>query len=161
MKTQKHIYTFGYEGLTLEAFLGRLAEVGIQTMVDVRELPLSRKPGFSKKALSAALAAHDIRYVHVPALGCPKAVRDQYRLDGDWRGYTRRFMAYLHSQAVPVLELSKLSRTRTACLLCFEADFNYCHRTMVARAALEAGAPAVMHITAQAIVPDRAHRAVA
>lgn len=161
MKTQKHLYAFGYEGLTLEAFLRRLSEVRVGMLVDVRELPLSRKPGFSKNALSAALAAHGIGYIHIPALGCPKAVRNQYRIDGNWTGYVRRFTAYLGSQTGPISELAKLSRTDKACLLCFEADFNYCHRSLVARAASEAGAPTVMHITARTVIPDRAHRAVA
>jgi uncharacterized protein (DUF488 family) len=161
MTARKNLYTFGYEGLTLDAFLDRLSTVAIQILVDVRELPLSRKPGFSKNALSAVLAAHNITYVHMPALGCPKAVRDRYKVDADWAGYTRRFLAYLRSQEVAVAALANVARADTSCLLCFEADFNYCHRTMVARAASEAGAPAVIHLTARTAVPDQARRAVA
>ncbi|MDP2877672.1 MAG: DUF488 domain-containing protein, partial [Holophaga sp.] len=47
--------TFGYEGLTIEAFIARLKESGVRTIIDVRELPLSRKKGFSKKAFAEAL----------------------------------------------------------------------------------------------------------
>lgn len=42
------LFTFGYEGLTIEAFIARLNEAGVRTIIDVRELPLSRKKGFSK-----------------------------------------------------------------------------------------------------------------
>ncbi len=72
------LYTFGYEGLDLDAFLARLGAAGVCQVVDVRELPLSRKKGFSKRALAAALAAHDIEYLHMPALGCPKPIRARY-----------------------------------------------------------------------------------
>ena len=47
------IFTFGYEGLPLKAFIARLKSAGIQTVVDVRANPLSRKPGFSKRANDA------------------------------------------------------------------------------------------------------------
>ena len=46
------VFTIGYEGLDIGAFMSLLAEHGIETVVDIRELPLSRKPGFSKKALA-------------------------------------------------------------------------------------------------------------
>ena len=50
------LYTFGYEGLTIEAFIERLKQARVQLIVDVHELPLSRKKGFSKNALRNALA---------------------------------------------------------------------------------------------------------
>jgi uncharacterized protein (DUF488 family) len=78
MKTPKNLFTVGYEGLMLEAFIQRLQSNSIQTLVDVRELPLSRKRGFSKRALAEALALQGITYLHMPALGCPKPIRDRY-----------------------------------------------------------------------------------
>ncbi len=42
------LYTLGYEGLSLAEFFDRLAQAGVSRLVDVRELPLSRRPGFSK-----------------------------------------------------------------------------------------------------------------
>ena len=142
----KQLYTIGYEGQTLEVFLAKLADSAIHTLVDVRELPLSRKRGFSKRALDAALAARGIEYVHVPALGCPKPIRDRYRSDGDWARYTRAFDAYLSRQGDAVEALAKLSRTTTACLMCFEADFTRCHRSIVANAVTATGGPTVVHL---------------
>ena len=155
------LYTLGYEGLDVAAFIGRLQEVGVETVVDVRELPLSRKKGFSKKALSEHLAADGIAYVHVPSLGCPKDVRDAYRVDGDWTRYTRGFMKHLNEQAACVRELAKLARTSAACLVCFEADFSACHRTYVGRAAHRVGGPALKHLTARTTFVDQPVRVAA
>ncbi len=161
MATAQHLYTFGYEGLDLEAFIARVREVGIKTIVDVRELPLSRKRGFSKSAFSAALAGAGVAYLHAPSLGCPKKVRDRYKADGSWTRYTQGFLSYLSTQDAAVRELAKLSRATRACLVCFEADYTMCHRTYVARAAHAAGGPTVMHLTVRTERSDSGLRSVA
>lgn len=148
------LFTFGYEGLTIDAFIDRLRQQGVELIVDVRELPLSRKKGFSKSAFREHLAAAGIGYQHLPALGCPKAVRDRYKADGDWAVYTRGFMMHLSTVAAEVRDLAATSRNRQACLVCFEADHQACHRTFVARAVRQLGAPAVQHLTARTVVAD-------
>jgi hypothetical protein len=84
------IHTLGYEGATLAEFITRLKMAGIMTVADVRQMPLSRKRGFSKTALAAALEKVGIDYVHIPALGCPKPIRERYRLDARVREASRR-----------------------------------------------------------------------
>ncbi|MDP4301848.1 DUF488 domain-containing protein [Leptothrix discophora] len=155
------LYTFGYEGLTIEAFIERLQQARVQLIVDVRELPLSRKKGYSKTAFRAALAAAGIDYQHRPALGCPKPVRDRYKADGDWQAYTHSFLAYLSTQAPEIDALSRTALARQACLVCFEADFGFCHRTYVARAAHASGAPVVRHLTARTVLADEPERLAA
>ena len=93
MQASSHLYTFGYEGIGIEAFVARMLTMGIETVVDVRERPLSRKKGFSKVAFSAALAQAGVAYRHDPQLGCPKAIRDRYKAGADWAEYTREFLA--------------------------------------------------------------------
>jgi uncharacterized protein (DUF488 family) len=161
--TPTRLYTFGYEGLDIDAFIDKLRANGIQTIVDVRELPLSRKKGFSKASFSAALSEADIDYLHAPALGCPKPIRDRYRANQDWVAYTRDFLAYIDTQDARVRELVKIARGSTACLVCFEADYTMCHRTYVARAAAKYGAPATWHLLShtKTAIPDRPLRAVA
>jgi uncharacterized protein (DUF488 family) len=154
-----HLYTLGYEGLELDSFIRVLENSGIETVVDVRQLPLSRKKGFSKTALCQALAGRGIAYLHAPQLGCPKAIRQQYQEDGDWGAYTKGFLEYLKTQAGPVRELVKLARATAACLVCFEADFSLCHRTYVARQAHLMGAPFVVHLTARTSFPDLSRQA--
>lgn len=152
-KTAK-LYTIGYEGMAIDAFLHRLTQIGVETIVDVRELPLSRKKGFSKTAFAAALQTAGIAYIHRPTLGCPKPIRDAYRADGDWSAYMSKFLAYLDTQGAAVAEVAKIARATSACLLCFEADFDRCHRSMVARAAAHVGGPSVVHLTARTAIPE-------
>ncbi|NTV96107.1 MAG: DUF488 domain-containing protein [Thiobacillus sp.] len=162
VQNPKQLLTFGYEGLDIVAFIERLRTAGVHSVVDVRELPLSRKKGFSKTALCEHLKKAGIAYLHVPALGCPRPIRNRYRADGDWDTYSRDFMAYLETQRDTLLELAKIARATTACLICYEADFERCHRTYVARAAHRLGGPAVGHLTTRTeTIPDRPLRLVA
>lgn len=156
-----HLYTFGYEGLDIDAFVARARAAGVQTIVDVRELPLSRKRGFSKTSFSEAFAKAGVAYLHAPTLGCPKEIRDRYKADGDWAAYTKAFLTYISTQTATTRELVKLSKATTACLVCFEADYTMCHRTYVARAARRHGGLPVLHLTARTALPDSGLRAVA
>lgn len=156
-----HLYTLGYEGFDIDAFVRRVRAAGVKAIVDVRELPLSRKKGFSKSSFREALARAGVAYFHTPALGCPKEIRDRYKVDGDWAAYTRAFLAYMATQDAAVHELVKFSTATTACLVCFEADHAICHRTFVARAARKLGGPSVLHLAARTALPDCDLRAVA
>jgi uncharacterized protein (DUF488 family) len=156
-----HLYTFGYEGLDIDAFIVRIKQAGARWVVDVRELPLSRKKGFSKSSFGEHLGGAGIRYFHQRALGCPRQIRDRYRLDSDWAAYTRGFLAYLGTQRPAVKDLAALARRETVCLVCFEADYTMCHRTFVARAAHSDGAPMVRHLTARTAFADPPARRVA
>ncbi|MEX0733671.1 MAG: DUF488 domain-containing protein [Steroidobacteraceae bacterium] len=149
------IFTVGYEGLELEVFLRQLRRASVRLVVDVRDMPLSRKRGFSKTALAEALCAAGMAYLHVRSLGCPKSVRDQYRADRDWNAYTAAFMKHLRKQSQAVSELAVLCEERSAALLCYEADAGFCHRTYVARAVAAMSGGSVLHIGAAGITPDR------
>ena len=144
------IYTVGYEGLDIDSFLSLLADNDIETVVDVREMPLSRKPGFSKKSLASVLNLSGREYVHMVDLGCPKLVRDRYREDGNWKRYTEGFMKHLKTQDDAIAELSALAATSNCALLCYEADSNFCHRSMVASAVKDYCGARVTHIKASA-----------
>jgi uncharacterized protein (DUF488 family) len=133
------IATIGYEGLPPEDFLHLLREAGIARVVDVRALANSRKPGYAKRALSAALAGAGIEYLHLPALGTPKEGRDAAHA-GRVAEMRRIYAGHL---ATPVAQAALADLARSAaetptCLLCLEADPARCHRTCVAEA-LDAG----------------------
>lgn len=155
------IFTAGYEGITIAEFLARLRLHGIQTLVDVRAVPQSRKKGFSKNGLSEAVRAVGIEYVHLPAMGCPKTVRDRYKLDGDWSAYTRAFLAYIAGEKAAVSELAAMASKSSCCLLCFEEDYRLCHRSYVAREVAKQGQFTVRHIIDQRAIPDFQPRSVA
>ena len=140
------IYTIGYEGIDIDTFLSLLRKHDIETVVDVRELPLSRKPGFSKKTLADTLNLSGLEYVHQSDLGCPKLIRDRYRADGNWTRYREGFLKYLNTQDEALADLATLAATSTCALLCFEADHNFCHRSMVADAVKRVRRARITHI---------------
>ncbi len=142
------IHTIGYEGIDIGRFLSLLRVHDIETVVDVRELPLSRKPGFSKKALAGTLNLNGLEYVHIPNLGCPKPIRDRYRADSNWKRYKEGFLKYLNTRGEALADLASMAAISKCALLCFEADYNYCHRSMVADAVRQLSGMRVCHIQA-------------
>ena len=86
------LFTLGYEGLTIDAFIARLQTAQVKSVVDALELPLSRKKVFSKSSFSSAMSAHSMAYLYAPDLGCRKPIRNQYKADGNWQIYTRNFL---------------------------------------------------------------------
>lgn len=131
------LFTLGYEGIDQFRFLKVLISREITTVVDVRARPLSRKKGFSKNGLGASCEAIGIGYEHWAPFGCPKPILDQYRIDGDWPSYTRKFKKHLPSVSDSIEELASRVLKERLCLVCFEADPAYCHRSFIAAAAAE------------------------
>lgn len=143
--------TIGYEGLTVDSFFCTLQVNSVQALIDVRELPLSRKPGFSKSALAHSASTYGMSYSHFAGLGCPRAIRHDYKRDKDWERYVERFTAYLDTQALAVAHLAAHVKRERCCLVCYEADYNACHRTLVAErvAQLLTGDVRITHLISQ------------
>ena len=128
------LMTIGYEGSAIGDFVATLKSAGVKTLIDVRELPLSRKKGFSKRALSEALEAANIRYRHVKQLGDPKPGRDAAR-SGDMDAFRRIFGAHMELDATKsaLYEIVPLVLEGGACLMCFERCHRDCHRAIVGK----------------------------
>ena len=94
------ILTIGYEGTSLADFLATLKAAGVQRLLDIRELPISRRKGFSKSALSKALAETGIAYCHERALGSPREIRYRLREDGDLARFFSDFREYLATRVL-------------------------------------------------------------
>jgi uncharacterized protein (DUF488 family) len=127
--------TIGYEGADIDDFIATLRLANIRLLIDVRELPISRRRGFAKSALTAALAGAGIDYLHLRGLGDPKPGREAAR-EGDLRKFHRIFLKHLSSRAAQSdLETAK-SRivAEHVCLMCYERDPKVCHRSIVADA---------------------------
>jgi uncharacterized protein (DUF488 family) len=127
--------TIGYESADLADFIATLRAAGVRRIIDVRELAISRRKGFAKRALSAALQNAGISYVHLRGLGDPKEGREAARA-GDVERFRRVFVSHMRSDAAQA-DLRKASDLVTeggACLLCFERDHSACHRSIVAEA---------------------------
>ena len=134
--------TIGYEGRTLDDFIATLQAEHVDVLMDVRLNAISRKPGFSKKALATAAEAAGIEYRHEPSLGNPRDNRDAYRA-GDKRARARYRKQITGSEAVD--ELIALAGKRRVALLCVERDHSICHRDELARVALKL-APGLMAV---------------
>lgn len=130
---QRSFYTIGYEGSQVEAFVTTLRRAGVKTLIDVRDLPLSRKPGFSKSALAAHLEASGIAYVHLKGLGDPKPGREAARA-GAYAEFRRIFGRHMKTAFAQrdLAKAAELLRTEPCCLMCFERDHCNCHRSIVA-----------------------------
>lgn len=128
------IYTIGYEATTMDAFLAALKAAGVERVIDVRALPLSRRPGFSKNSLAATLKDAGIEYVHLKALGTPKPGRDAAK-KGDWRKMEAVYAGQLHlpEAQAQAARMRDLAAEKRSALLCFERDPQHCHRTMLLR----------------------------
>ena len=132
------IFTIGYEAATMGDFLSALKDAGVERVIDVRALPLSRRPGFSKTPLRGALAEAGIDYVHLKALGTPAAGREAARR-GRHAELKRIYAGQLElPEAIAQgAEMLELAAEKPSALLCFERDPAGCHRTLL----LEAVAP--------------------
>jgi len=127
--------TIGYEASTIDRVVGALLAAGVAQLIDVRAVPLSRKPGFSKRQLAAALGEAGIGYINLRGLGTPKSGRIAARR-GDFATMRDVFAEHMRSDAaqVDLAHASAIAAKAPSCLLCFEADATHCHRLLVAEA---------------------------
>ena len=126
------IYTIGYEATTMADFLAALTKAGVKRVIDVRALPLSRRPGFSKSSLAASLKEAGIDYVHLKALGTPKRGRDAAK-KGDVATLTAVYddqLALPEAQAAAA-QMLDLAKEKPSALLCYEREPQHCHRTLL------------------------------
>jgi uncharacterized protein (DUF488 family) len=130
--TVPRLYTIGYERHREPNSLVRaLQAAGVERLMDVRELPLSRRRGYSKTALSTTLGEAGIAYEHERALGNPKPLRDLYKsgkLTAGRRGYTTHVR---NGSAWAVDELSTSLKSQATCVMCVEHDHRICHRDIL------------------------------
>jgi len=129
------ILTIGYEATTVPEFVAALQKAGVERVIDVRALPLSRLPGFSKSGLRAALAESGIEYLHLKALGTPADGRAAARA-GRHSELERIYAGQLElpeaiAQGALMIELA---RERPTALLCMEREPAHCHRTLLLNA---------------------------
>jgi uncharacterized protein (DUF488 family) len=127
------VFTIGYERRSQAELIAELSAAGVALLADVRELPLSRRRGFSKTALAGALAEAGIGYEHLRALGSPKAVRDAWK-GGDVAAGKAGYLAHLAEVPVDVEALAARVAGGGVCLLCVEHEPERCHRTLLAEA---------------------------
>lgn len=127
------IATIGYERSNLDDFIATLKLAGVDHLIDIRDRAQSRRPGFSKSALSLALIDAGIDYIHIPELGDPKEGREAAR-SGNFDLFREIFAGVMASNAAQsaMSEIEALAEGRSICLMCYERDQHTCHRKIVA-----------------------------
>ena len=147
--TGRSLYTIGYEKALLKDVISTLAAARVGTLIDVRDRPISRRPGFSKRQLAAAIEEAGMRYVHLQALGTPP----EGRLAGRRREWDR-FWGIVEEKLVrPEAELAlqeagEIAKAALSCLLCYEADWQICHHRRIAEILAQRRGFAVSHLAA-------------
>ena len=128
------LFTIGYEQSTPGAVLGELKRAKVKLLVDTRAVAASRKPGFSKRQLEAALDEEGIGYIHLQKLGTPTEGRNAARsgnFDKLWRIYAKHLKTPEAVEAMDEL-IGLVKKGKPICLLCFERDPAHCHRSRIA-----------------------------
>lgn len=122
---------------SLTVFLSELAAHNVGVLCDVRSNPIKRKKGFSKKALSEALAGEGIGYRHFPALCVESALRKNLETDEDRQRLFRGYLSATGSDHPDILAIRELASESCVALMCFEADHSMCHRHVTAQLVAE------------------------
>ncbi len=134
-ETDPMIWTIGHSTHGLEEFIAMLRSFGIELVVDIRSLPGSRKfPQFDKEKLELSLPANSIRYVHLLDLGGRRKVKPDSK-NTSWhhpafRGYADFMETETFGKGIEQLETLALEQRTT--IMCAEAVWWRCHRSMVA-----------------------------
>lgn len=131
------IWTIGYEQTTQPALIAALSAAGVEVLADIRALPLSRRPGFSKTSLAAAVTEAGMVYVHFKPLGTPADGRAAARRH-DHAALERIYAGQLElpEALAAMAQLRDLAGERRVALLCYEREAAECHRSLLIAALL-------------------------
>ncbi len=138
---EPRLLTLGYEGRSLENYLNELLCAGVTVLCDVRKNALSRKYGFSKKALTMACDGVGVRYEHLPDLGITSDKRKKLVTQADYDAlfddYERTVLPH-QAEALETI-LGWMESGERVALTCYERLPQQCHRTRVATALEQMG----------------------
>jgi uncharacterized protein (DUF488 family) len=131
------LYTIGYEGRSIDEFVACLKSSSVTIVVDIRELPLSRKRGFSKSPLKERLEQEGLSYLHIRELGSPREIRNKLHENQDYQSFFESFVEYLSSKSDALERVHEFAFHSSCCLMCYERDAGQCHRSVVAQKIIE------------------------
>lgn len=125
--------TIGYQGANPLDFWATIRTSQIRTLIDIRDVPQSRRPGFSMRTLKERASFYGITYVHLRGLGDPKDGREAAR-SGDYGRFREIFTRHMELDVAQadIAKASQYALASHSCLLCFERHPAYCHRSIVA-----------------------------
>lgn len=152
MKTleNKTIFTIGHSTKTIEEFLDLLFSFDIKVLADIRRLPGSRKyPQFDQDNLRKSLEENGIEYIYIEDLGGRRKVSPDSK-NTTWRNKSfQGYADYMETESFEngVKELEKLALEKNTAMMCSEAVWWRCHRSIVSDY-LKAKGWEVLHIMA-------------
>ncbi|MCW1428595.1 DUF488 family protein [Novosphingobium sp. JCM 18896] len=131
------IWTIGYEQARVDDVTAALNAAGVEVLADIRYLPLSRRPGFSKSVLAAAAREAGIEYRHMKPLGTPAEGRAAARR-GDHATLSQVYAGQLElpEALAAMAQLRDLAGEKRVALLCYEREARECHRSLLIEALL-------------------------
>jgi uncharacterized protein (DUF488 family) len=137
------VYTIGHSTRSQEELIALLRQYGVETLVDVRSMPRSRRhPWFNSEELAPALAKAGIAYAHLPRLGGLRRGLGEASPNMGWRNTSfRGYADYMQSPefAEGMEALRQLAADGPVALMCAEAVPWRCHRSLIADALLARG----------------------
>lgn len=132
MAESGRVWTIGYEGRSVDAFLDTLDSASIDLVVDIRTKAFSRKSGFSKGPLARRLGERGVQYIHLPELGMPLHLLALRPSLDDNTPILEAYRAGMSDRTGGIEQLCTWATSVSVCLLCFEAEVSQCHRSVVA-----------------------------
>jgi uncharacterized protein (DUF488 family) len=145
------LFTIGYEKARQVDLVSALSAAGVKILIDVRDRPISRRPGFSKNQLAAAVEAAGMRYLSLRALGTPPEGREanhKRQWDRFWRIVEDK-LATAEAE-IALQEAAATAGAAPSCLICYEADPGICHRSRVAEILAERHGFTIRHLAPDA-----------
>src|SRR6266699_6179501 len=128
------LWTIGHSTRSIEEFIEALESFRMQLLVDVRSFPGSRRyPHFGATQLSESLRQANIEYLHLPELGGRRRPRKDSQNIG-WRneGF-RGYADFMETEGFRegTERLLALARDRRLVIMCAEAVWWRCHRSLI------------------------------
>lgn len=128
------VYTAGYEGKSIDAFLNGLVSAGILHLIDVRRNPIARRYGFHRSTLDRLCGRLGIKYTHVPSLGVASELRQELNSEADYQSLFRTYESTtLKSEHAAIEMVSSWVLETPSVLVCMEAQASSCHRSCLAK----------------------------
>jgi uncharacterized protein (DUF488 family) len=148
---EKTIYTIGHSTHSIKEFISMLQSFNIQTLVDVRSLPGSRKfPQFNAENLKISLKENNIEYIYLKDLGGRRKLHKD-SMNDLWRNPSfRSYADYMETSEFEkaIEELEDIACHKIVAYMCAEAVWWRCHRSMISDY-LKAKSWTVLHIMAE------------
>jgi hypothetical protein len=130
ISSEKTLFTLGYEGLSIDAYINKLIQNNIVLVIDVRKNPLSMKYGFSKTKMKSYLEKAGVEYIHIPKLGINSELRKNLNTERDYKDlfkiYKNEILTQNKDSINTVIDL--LNKFKRVALTCFESEYTSCHR---------------------------------